>query len=253
MILAVIWTIALQLLEVLVYGEISDGTARWPVSILPAWSLHWPDLEGLLLVDIEPAWYVGWVTIYLELIRKTLALAVYGHVIVGCLRLVGFNVFRNTYKPLLAESILDFWNRYFHYFKEVLVDFFFYPVYLRMRKLSHAARMFVAVFAAAFVGNMYFHILGVSPELVVGFDMAGLWAVWSPRLVYCFFLSFGVWVSMLRQPALRASGKEPSPWVRLRRIAGVWTFFSVIQIWNVRLDGVAIADCTGLFLALFGI
>jgi len=25
-------------------------------------------------------------------------------------------MFRNTYKPLLAESIVEFWNRYYYYF-----------------------------------------------------------------------------------------------------------------------------------------
>ena len=44
--------------------------------------------------------------------------------IVGYLRLCGFNVFRNTYKPLLAETMVEFWNRYYYYFKELLVNFF---------------------------------------------------------------------------------------------------------------------------------
>ncbi|MEF8725082.1 hypothetical protein [Candidatus Accumulibacter phosphatis] len=39
--------------------------------------------------------------------------------IIGTLRLFGFNVFRNTYKPLPPESILEFWNRYYYYLKEL--------------------------------------------------------------------------------------------------------------------------------------
>lgn len=253
LLLALVWTVLLALLDTVVYGEIVDGPAATLVSFFSGWALDVHGVDGLFLAGTEHAWYTVWTTIYLELIRETLRLAASGHVVVACLRLMGFNVFRNTYKPLLAESILDFWNRYFYYFKEVLVDFFFYPTYLRLRKLGNAARMFAAVFAAAFAGNMYFHILANTPQQVVGLDFAALWSSWSPRLVYCFLLAFGIWVSMLRQPAIRASGEKPATWTRLRRIAGVWTFFSIIQLWNIRLDGIGIGDCTAMFLSLFGI
>ena len=101
--------------------------------------------------------------------------------IVGCIRLLGFNVFRNTYKPLLAESIVEFWNRYYYYFKELLVEFFFYPTYLRSSWARPGIRMFLAVFAAAFIGNMYYHVLG-SPETVLSFDLAGFLEAMGPKL-----------------------------------------------------------------------
>jgi hypothetical protein len=50
---------------------------------------------------------------------RSFAMRRHGHMIIGTLRLFGFNVFRNTYKPLLSESILEFWNRYYYYFKEL--------------------------------------------------------------------------------------------------------------------------------------
>lgn len=253
LILALLWRCGLGILDAVVYGGSAEGLVATLVTVFSGWSLNWQGLDGLFIAGVTPVWYVGWTTIYLELIHDTLSLAASGHVVVACLRLLGFNVFRNTYKPLLAESILEFWNRFFYYFKEVLVDFFFYPTYLRLRNLGPAARMFAAVFAAAFVGNMYFHILYYAPEQVLDLDFAALWASWGPRSVYCFLLALGIWVSMLRQPALRAAGETPSGWVRLRRIAGVWTFFGMIQIWNVRLDGVGIGDCNDLFLALFGL
>jgi len=62
-----------------------------------------------------------WVGLYLELVWETLSLAAKGHVWIGVLRLFGFNVFRNTYKPLLAETVVDFWNRYYYYFKELMM------------------------------------------------------------------------------------------------------------------------------------
>jgi hypothetical protein len=252
LLLAVVWGAALQLLDAVAFAVTIKGLADAPAAALSGLSLGLRRLPEILQTGTQPTWYLGWITIYLELIRATLSIAAFSHVVVGCLRLLGFNVFRNTYKPLLAESIVEFWNRYYYYFKEVLVDFFFYPTYLRLRSLGNAARMFAAVFAAAFVGNMYFHILYFAPEQVVSLDVVALWSSWGTRLVYCFLLAFGIWVSMLRQPAVRASGGKPGFWLRLRRIAGVWTFFSIIQLWNVRLEGVGIDDGTTMFLSLFG-
>lgn len=252
LVLAILWSYSYKALDAVVFAGPVAGLPDW-LTIWPAgWSLDWPRLSVLLQADAPLDWYVGWLAIYLELIRSTLILAAAGHVTVGSLRLFGFNVFRNTYKPLLSQSVLEFWNRYHHYFKELLVDFFFYPTYLRLRRLSPAARMFVAVFAAAFVGNIYFHILA-DPDLVLQLDAAGLWAQWSPRLVYCFLLASGIWISMLRQSKQRASGVDAGFWQTVRRIAGVWTFYAIIRIWNVRLDGVGIGECFAFFLGLFGI
>ena len=108
------------------------------------------------------------------------------------------------------------------------------------------------LFAAAFLGNMYHHLLA-QPEHVVRLDLPRLWAEWSPRLLYCFLLALGIWVSMLRQQRLRAAGSAAGAAVRLRRIAGVWTFYSLIHIWNLQGDGIDLAACARFFLSLFGI
>jgi len=252
LLLAVIWRLALDLLDVGLFGRaaalLPDGLA----SPLQAAGSNLPRLAELLQPGTARSLPVAWAVVYLELVRATLALAATGHVIVGSLRLFGFNVFRNTYKPLLSESVLEFWNRYYYYFKELLVDFFFYPVYLRLRRLGPSARLFAAVFAAAFVGNMYHHLLA-DPELIVRFDPERLWATWAPRGVYCFLLALGIWVSMLRQKRLRAAGLMPGRLLRLRRIAGVWTFYAIIQIWNIRDEAVGVGDCTRFFLSLAGL
>lgn len=253
LLLALVWTFALAAIEAIAHGGIVGGRATALGSMLAPWSLGIPKLDELISATTLPAWYTGWIALYVALVKETIRLAIFGHVIVGCLRLLGFNVFRNTYKPLLAESIVEFWNRFYYYFKEVLVEFFFYPTYLRLRSLSPTARTFAAVFAAAFVGNMYFHVLYESPDEVVLLDLQGLWALWGPRLIYCLLLAIGIWLSMLRQQKLRAAGEAPGPWTRLRRIAGVWTFYSVLQIWNTRMEDVRIADCNALFLSLFGL
>lgn len=249
LLLAILWAWTLEVVDAFFFGQ--------PLSALSSvasveMSLGWNTLPQLLQSGAHPAWYLGWTAIYLELVQTTLDLAVRGHVIVGCLRLLGFNVFRNTYKPLLSQSILEFWNRYFYYFKELLVDFFFYPTYLALRRLSPPVRMFAAVFAAAFIGNMYHHML-ISPNEILHFDLSGLWTTWNSRLVYCLLLASGIWVSMMRQAKLRTMSRPAGLITRLRRIAGVWTFYSIIRIWNVKPRGISIQDRTDFFFSLFGI
>jgi hypothetical protein len=246
--LALLCVFLLDLFDASLFGATAKQITTWPAH----WTLGLPRLPELLQAGNFPAWYQGWATVYLELIRAVLSIAISGHIIVACLRLLGFNVFRNTYKPLLAESVLEFWNRFYYYFKELLVDFFFYPAYLRLSSLPPRARMFAAVFAAAFLGNMYHHVLA-KPDTVLHLDLAGFWAAWGPRFVYCFLLAVGIWVSMLRQQKSRVSGIEPGIIPRFRRIAGVWTFFGIIHIWNTYADGVGILDCLAFFGSLFGI
>jgi hypothetical protein len=41
----------------------------------------------------------------------------------------------------------------------VLVNFFFFPTFTRHFKKHPRLRMFAAVFMAAFVGNLYYHLI----------------------------------------------------------------------------------------------
>jgi len=248
LLLALIWTGVKILMKGLMYGQGLEQLGAWPSE----WSMNLPWLHELVAGNNSSSVTVAWVSVYLELIMVTLSLAIWGHVIVGCIRLLGFNVFRNTYKPLLAESIVEFWNRYYFYFKELLVEFFFYPTYLRSRWASPKLRMFLAVFAAAFFGNMYYHVLA-EPETVLSLDPAGFWEQWGPRSIYCLLLALGIWISMLRQQASRIRRGKTSFPVQLRRIAGVWTFYSIIHIWIVKSPGIGIGGRFEFFLSLFGI
>lgn len=186
-----------------------------------------PTAELIGAAGPVPVWK-SWVSIYAELVRAVLAWGAKGHVVIGYLRLAGFNVFRNTYKPLLAETIVEFWNRYYYYFKELLVHFFFFPTFTRYFKQRPRLRLCAAVFAAAFFGNMYYHVIK-APSFLRG-DWAAVWAGFNPRLVYCFLLALGIWISMQREQR-RPRGFARPPLRRALAIFGVWTFFAFIHLW----------------------
>jgi hypothetical protein len=249
-ILALLWEFSKLLLGAAVFGEAKNPLLR----LWGGHSLGLPRLSHIFHGQVQASLMITWLILYLELIRETLEVAAQGHGMIGLLRLFGFNVFRNTYKPLLAETIIDFWSRFYYYFKELMFEIFFFPTYLRHFRAFPKLRIFAAVFAAAFVGNTYYHIIQAKNALV-GERFESLEHLVGPRLVYCFFLALGIYVSMLRQQG-HGEKRETAPGglenlVRFRRIAGVWTFFALIQLWTVR-SNLSLGERAGFFFSLLG-
>lgn len=250
LILALVWKLVLLVMGGAVYADPKSPLTAF----LGAYSLDVPQIKYILRGDVTAPLFLTWISLYLDLLRRTLILAAKGHVWVGILRLFGFNVFRNTYKPLFAVSILDFWSRYYFYFKELLVEFFFYPTFLHYFRTQPRLRIIVAVFAAAFVGNMYYHLIQLKYPLIDG-NFSYLWRRLEPRFVYCFLLAAGISISMLRQKRQRGTAPEAGATAgsvaRLRKIAGVWTFYGVINLWSIKVNA-TLTQRTQFFFSLFG-
>ena len=246
-VLAGLWSLLLDLMSTLVYGDLNGPLG----DVLGGFHLGVPRLNHLLQQSGGASPGLAWASIYCELIWQVLRLAVRGHVIIGTLRLFGFNVFRNTYKPLLATTILEFWNRYFYYFKELLVEFFFMPVFAKWFRQRAALRMFAAVFAAAFVGNMYYHLLDLGEALALA-DFDTLWATLQSRLLYCFLLALGIFVSMRRTQRQVRKAFLPALPQQIVRLWLVWTFYAVIHIWAQK-TAASFVQRTEFFASLFGI
>ena len=246
-VLAGLWYLAADVMNGAVYG--SDKHAL--TSALGGNALGIPRLSNLLAGREAAPLALAWMSLYAELVYQVLRHAAEGHIIIGVLRLFGFNVFRNTYKPLLAESIQAFWNRYYYYFKELMSELFFMPTFARRFKAWPRLRLFAAVLAAAFLGNAYYHLF-LREELIVAGDALALWNAFNSRVFYCFLLAVGIFVSMLREQA--RAGQAPAGGLMRRgvRILGVWTFFALIYIWNAK-GGAGFGARTEFFLGLFGL
>jgi hypothetical protein len=250
--LAASWKVVLSVMNGFVYGsansKVSEALGGLTLTLLPRFG-------ELLAQGSDASTWESWVSIYLELVRQVLVAGVYGHVIVGVLRIFGFNIFRATYKPLLSETVVQFWGRFDYYFKEVLVDFFFLPTFAKGFRKRPALRMFTAVFAAAVVGNMYLHIIqfgifGGGALVLADFD--AIWSAFDSRLFYCVLLALGIFISMRREQ--QRAGVAPAAGVtsRVARLAGVWTFFAVIRIWDEHPE-VSFLTRTQFFFGLFGL
>jgi len=245
LLLAAIYHGLLDLMAGLVYAE--------PKAPLSGHGLGLPRIEALLAAGGRAPWAAAWGALYAGLVWDVLKLAARGHEIVGILRLFGFNVFRNTYKPLLAPSVVEFWNRYYYYFKELLVEFFFFPTYVRRFRHHPRLRILAATLAAAGLGNLYYHLLQ-NDAFLLTLDWAGLRPWLEARSFYCLALALGIYVSMRREQRRRgATAATPASMpTRIRRIAGVWTFFALISIW-ADAGSAPFGQRVEFFVSLFGL
>jgi len=147
------WTLLMKasamVFETVVHGETHHSLARFG-AFLPQFGI--PTLATALdrtAAGHPFSLYFSWASVVSHMLLTLLSLAVGGNLAVACCRMAGFRALRYTYKPLEAGSIAEFWNRYVYYFKELLVEFFFYPAYLRYFRESPRLRLAAATFAAA--------------------------------------------------------------------------------------------------------
>jgi len=142
--------------------------------------------------------YTCWASLMTGFLDDMLAISIAGHRIVACCRMAGFNALRNTYRPLSSRTVADFWNRYYFYFKELMVDFFFFPVFLNYFKSHKKLRIAVATFAAAGFGNAFYHYIFYLQYI----SQLGLWrslAAYHVYLFYCFVLATAITISQMRK------------------------------------------------------
>jgi D-alanyl-lipoteichoic acid acyltransferase DltB (MBOAT superfamily) len=132
-----------------------------------------------------------WATLICTFIDYLFALTLLGHSIIACCRMAGFAALRNTYRPFESRSIAEFWNRYYYYFKELLVSFFYYPAFVRYFKKQPWLRRNFAVFSAVFFGDTYYHFFSdLSAIQRNGFSRA--MAMMDVYAVQCAILAIGI-------------------------------------------------------------
>ena len=78
------------------------------------------------------AWHVRWESQILAFFEIILSFSIWGHRSIALCRMMQFSALRNTYRPLSSTSIAEFFNRFYYYFKELLVDIFFLPCLLAL-------------------------------------------------------------------------------------------------------------------------
>jgi hypothetical protein len=227
---AVILRAARDLYQGVVYrGSITFGD--WSYAL--PFTLDIPRFAEVFQLSVagSPApWYVNWEALVARFVLSLLNIAIWGHLAIAMCRMAGFRALRNTYRPLRSATIAEFWNRYYYYFKELMVECFFYPAYLRYFKGRPRVRMFFATMAAACFGNVLFHFFWEIEYIV----QMGLWDAFLAFRVYMFyglFLGLAIGLSQVRHHGRRIERDT----LRTRVLAplSVLTFYCVLSIFDV--------------------
>lgn len=225
----IFWGAAILALHELVLATAHGSAWRLPLP-QPSFTLGMPTYEEVFAQSMagSPApWYTAWFALVTRFFVDLLSLAGAGHLVISVCRMAGYRALRNSCRPLRSTSIAEFWNRYFYYFKELLVDFFFYPVYLRYFKGRPKLRLFVATLCAAGFGNVLFHYLD-SVEYIAAH---GPWEALLTLQVYGLyglFLGTAIGISQIR------SRHRQRHWLRERVLAplSVITFYCVLSVFD---------------------
>jgi hypothetical protein len=151
------------------------------------------------------ALHLRWASQVLVFYETILSFSVFGHGIIACCRLAGFNALRNTYRPLSSVTLIEFFNRLYYYFKELLVDFFYYPAFFRYWIHHRRLRIVFATFAAVFFGKSFFHLIR---DWSFFRDMGLVKGLLSYQVLffYSVILAAGLSISQLRRRRIRPSG-----------------------------------------------
>lgn len=183
------------------------------------------------------AWQWNWLSWPDELLQQLLEISIWGHMFIATCRMAGFRALRNTYAPLSSRTIAEYWNRYSFYFKELLVDMFFYPTFIRCFKRNPKLRIFFATFVAASLGNTLFHFVrSLHSHIFIG--LLTMICDFRGYFFYSVLLALGIALSQIRpREPLESQG-----WFRQRIIAPacVLGFYCFVHVFEVASPGMGL-------------
>jgi hypothetical protein len=192
-------------------------------------------------------WYVCWASIVYSFFQMVVGATIWYNSYIAIGRIAGYRLLRNTYRPLSSKTIAEFWNRYYYYFKEVLVDFFFYPTFLRYFKKHKRLRLFFAAFMAAGVGNFILQTMREYRFLAEMGFVKGI-AGFQSFAFYCIVLGSAIGISQIR------SHRKQEGWIRgqLAPSFVVILFFCLLEPFMYVYSPYPLKEHFVFFLRLFG-
>jgi hypothetical protein len=193
--------------------------------------LHIPMPDDALAMSVRGtpvAWHLCWESQILAYFELVLSVSIFGHYLIATCRMAGFNALRNTYRPLSSATLMEFFNRFYYYFKELLVDFFFFPTFLRYWKKHRRVRTVFATFAAVVFGNSFYHFTR-DWHFIQSDGLLKSIVTYDVSIVYNVVLATGLSISQLRKRGPRHAGFLRG---RLLPSIGVCFFYTIVLVFG---------------------
>jgi len=221
----------LKAIKLLIWANVLHG-----ISMLLAWvfmdQLLLPSLSeaiDLFLKGNPQSRFVNLATLILSTARYSLNIAFWAGLFIGIARLAGYRLPRGCWRPLESRNLMEYFNRSHYYFKELLVDFFFFPTFFRFFRNHPRIRTFFATFMAAGVGNAIWHFFR-DIDMIATYGVINALNSFDSYIFYSIVLAIGVGISQVRstteiRPALTISS-------RIYSFSIVWTFVVCMHIFS---------------------
>jgi len=214
---------------------------------------HVPSVTDAIDASIHNNAYslgMQWASLIWSVSSYSLRVAISGHFIIGSARLAGFRLPRATWRPLESRTLIEYFNRFSYYFKELLVDFFFLPTFFRVFKKHPRLRLFFATFMAAGVGNALFHFM-CEIDLVESMGLEGALESFFSYAFYCLILATGIGISQVRANA----GYRPSLSIlgRIHSFLVVWGFVTLLHVFSDETRNHSFIERVQYLLSMFAI
>ena len=191
-----------------------------------------------------------WLALILEVATYSLNFALWAALFIGIARLAGYRLPRGSWRPLQSRTLMDYFNRFHYYFKELLVDLFFMPTFFTLFKRHPRLRMFFATFMAAGVGNAIWHFF-YEIRLVATLGLANALETYTSYVFYCVVLATGIGLSQVR--ANMGIRPPSTPLGRAYSFLFVWSFVVCLHVFGDGSRNHTLNE-RGRFLAsLFGV
>lgn len=193
---------------------------------------------------------LGWSSILLEVAKYSLKIAMWAGLFIGIARLAGYRLPRGSWRPLESRTLMDYFNRFHYYFKELLVDFFFMPTFFTLFRDQPRLRMFFATFMAAGVGNAIWHFL-YDIRVVASLGLAGAIETYTSYAFYCVVLATGIGISQVR--ANMGIRPPSSPLGRVYSFLFVWSFVTCLHVFGDESRNHSLTERFRFLVSLFGV
>jgi hypothetical protein len=193
---------------------------------------------------------ISWTALAFSTTKFALQVAIWVHLFIGVARLAGYRLPRGSWRPLESRTLMDYFNRFHYYFKELLADFFFAPTFFTTFKKHPRLRMFFATFMAAAVGNALWHFIR-DIDLIARIGPAAAFETYTSYLFYCVVLATGVGLSQVRVN----SGIRPSNTVtgKLWSFIFVWSFVVCMHLFSDGSRQHSLDERLSFLATLFGV
>lgn len=206
-------------------------------------------LDAFLLGHSFPI-EMAWASLVLATTLYSLKIALWAGLFIGIARLAGYRLPRGSWRPLESRTLMEYFNRFHFYFKELLVDNFFVPTFFAVFRHHPRLRMFFATFMAAGVGNALWHFL-YDIQVLTSMGLTKALETYTSYAFYCLVLATGIGLSQVRA----SQGIRPPSTLfgRLYSFFFVWSFVVCLHVFGDESRDHSLTERLQFFMSLFGV